>query len=107
MAADLTTTNILLGIMAGVSVLQGLVVVALLLAVVLLCRGVLQTVRRLEQHQLTPALARVNAILDDVQGVTSTVRAEAGRMDRFAEWIVERLGGRHAAAGERSTNKVM
>jgi hypothetical protein len=105
MAADLTTTNILLGILAGVSVLQGLVVVVLLFAVVLLCRGVLQ---RLKQHQLTPALARVNAILDDVQGVTSTVRAEAGRMDRFAEWIVALLGRRtHTAGGERSTSKVV
>jgi hypothetical protein len=108
MALDLTTTNVLLGIMAAVSVLEGVVVVALLLAGVLLCRGVLQAVHRLEEKQLAPAMTRVNAILEDVQGVTSTVRAEAGRMDRFAEWIVERLSHRrHAAAAGRSTNRVM
>ena len=91
MAVDLTTTNTLLAIMAGVSVLLGAVVVAVLVAVMLLCRGALQAVRRLENQQLTPAMARVNAILEDVHGMTSTVRTETGRLDRLAEWIVERL----------------
>ena len=107
MAVDLTTTNTLLAIMAGVSVLVGAAVVAGLMAVVLLCRGVLQAVRRLENQQLTPAMARVNAILDDVHSVTSGVKAETGRLDRLAEWIVERLRAtRRAAAANRST-KVM
>jgi hypothetical protein len=104
MVPDLTTTNILLGIIAGVSVLAGAVVVTLLVNGVLLCRGVLQAVHRLEEQQLTPALTRVNAILDDVHAVTSTVRAETGRMDRIAQWIAERFShSRHAAAGGRST----
>lgn len=91
MAVDLTTTNTFLAIMAGVSVLLGAVVVAVLVAVMLLCRGVLQAVRRLENQQLTPEMARVNAILEDVHGMTSTVRTETGRLDRLAEWIVETL----------------
>jgi len=100
MVPDLTTTNILLGIIAGVGVLEGAVVVTLLVNGVLLCRGVLQAVHRLEEQQLTPALTRVNAILDDVHAVTSTVRAETGRMDRIAQWIAERFShSRHAAAG--------
>jgi uncharacterized membrane protein HdeD (DUF308 family) len=106
-AVDLTTTNTLLAIMAGVSVLVGAGVVAVSIAVVLLCRGVLQAVRRLEHQQLTPAMARVNAILDDVHGVTSAVKAETGRLDRLAEWMVDRLRPtRRASAAKRST-KVM
>ena len=104
MAVDLTTTNTLLAIMAGVSVLLGAVVVAVLVAVMLLCRGVLQAVRRLENQQLTPAMARVNAILEDVHGMTSTVRTETGRLDRLAEWIVERLHPTPRAAAATPTD---
>jgi hypothetical protein len=40
---------------------------------------------------VAPAAARVNAILDDVKGVTSTVREETGRLDRLLEWIVDAI----------------
>jgi hypothetical protein len=103
MAVDLTTTNTLLANMAGVSVLVGAGVVAVVIAVMLLCRGVLQAVRRLENQQLTLAMARVNAILDDVRSVPSAVKAETGRLDRLAEWMVDRLRpARPAAAAKRS-----
>lgn len=107
MAVDLTTTNTLLAIMAGVSVLVGAAVVAVVIAVLLLCRGVLQAVRRLENQQLTPLWRASTPVWDDVHNVTSAVKAETGRLDRLAEWVVERLRPtRRAAAATRST-KVM
>ena len=87
MAPDLTTTNVLLGIMAAVSLLEGLAVLGAMLAGLLVYRRVMQVVTSIEERQIAPAAARVNAILDDVKGVTSTIRAESrppgtgGRLD--------------------------
>jgi hypothetical protein len=41
----------------------------------------------IEERQVAPTAARVNAILDDIKDVTSTMKDEAGR----AEWIVSSL----------------
>ena len=38
-------------------------------------------VKRLDAEQVTPALGKVNAILDDVKGVSGTVKDGAGRFD--------------------------
>ena len=62
MAPDLTTTNVLLGIMAAVSLLEGLAVLGALLAGVLVYRRVMQVVNSIEERQVAPAVARVNAI---------------------------------------------
>ncbi len=80
MSSDLGTTNLLLGIMAFVSVLQGLVVVAAGLTAFLLYRKVMRVVAAIEERQITPAAARVNAILDDVKAMTSSIREEYGRI---------------------------
>jgi hypothetical protein len=37
--------------------------------------------KRLDAEQVTPALGKVNAILDDVKGVSGTVKDGAGRFD--------------------------
>ena len=81
MASDLTTTNVLLGIMAAVSVLHALAVIGLFLAGFLVYRRVMQMVGGIEERQVAPAAARVNAILDDVKGVTSTVRERTSHID--------------------------
>lgn len=81
METQLATTNWLLGVMAIVAVLQGLIVVALGVAGLVAIRGVSQAVKRLDAEQVTPALGNVNAILDDVKGVSGTVKDGAGRFD--------------------------
>jgi len=70
---DLGTTNILLGIMAAVSVLEGLLIIGMGLGGFLLYRKVMELVNGLEQRQVAPAMARVNAILDDVKVVSTRV----------------------------------
>lgn len=87
MGANLATTNVLLGIMAAVSVLEALAVVGIFLGAFLLYRRLLRVIREIEARQVAPVAARVTAILDDIKDVTSTVKEEAGRF----EWIVSRV----------------
>jgi hypothetical protein len=107
MAPDLTTTNVLLGIMAAVSVLEALAVVGVFLAAFLVYRRVMQVVGSIEERQVAPAVARVNAILDDVKGVTSTVRQETGRIDRLLDWVLDAIGRRRHRASQDPSPQVM
>jgi hypothetical protein len=77
MQPDLQTTNLLLAVMAAVSVLEALAVIGLFVAGFLLYRRVLNVIGGIEDRQVAPAAARINAILDDVRGLTSTVKKDA------------------------------
>lgn len=81
METQLATTNWLLGVMAVAAILEALIVVALGVAALMAIRGLSQAVKRLDAEQVTPALGKVNAILDDVKGVSGTVKDGAGRFD--------------------------
>ena len=107
MAPDLTTTNVLLGVMAAVSLLEAMAVVGVLLGGFLMYRRVVQVVESIEERQLAPAVARVNAILDDVKSVTSTVRQESGRIDRLIDWILDGITRRRHHQGEEPPSSVM
>lgn len=86
MAPDLTTTNALLGIMAAVSLLEALALIALLGGGLLLYRRVTRLIAGIEERQVAPVAARVNAILDDVKGVTTVVRNAAESADGSVRW---------------------
>lgn len=81
MATDLSTTNILLGILAAVSLLEAVAVLGVFAAGFLIFRRLMQVIDAIEERQVAPAVARLNAILDDVKGVTSTVKDEAAWAD--------------------------
>jgi hypothetical protein len=91
MTPDLGTTNVFLGIIAVVSLLEALAVFGLFLAGFLLYRRLMQVIDGIEARHVAPAAARVNSILDDVKGVTSTVRTEAGRVDQVVQWLIDVL----------------
>jgi hypothetical protein len=74
---DLTTTNVLLGIMAAVSLLEAAAVIALLGGGFLVYRRLTQLIAGIEQRQITPVVARVNGILDDVKSVSGLARDAA------------------------------
>jgi hypothetical protein len=82
MATDLTTTNLFLGIMAVVSLLEALAVLGVFAAAFMVFRRLLHVINAIEERQVAPAVARLNAILDDVKGVTATVKDETERVDR-------------------------
>lgn len=91
MAAELGTTNLLLGIMAAVSVLEALAMIGLAIAGFMVYRRVMELVNGLETRQIAPAMGRVNAILDDVKIVTAKVKEETERVDHAIHRTIDRV----------------
>ena len=91
MAGELGTTNLLLGIMAAVSLLEALAIVGMGVGGFLVYRRVMALIDGLETRQVAPAMARVNAILDDVKGVTATVKEETSRVDHAIRSTIDRV----------------
>lgn len=91
MEGNLATTNLLLGIMAVVSVLEALLLIGVGVAGWMVYRRVMDLVNGLEQRQIVPLMARVNAILDDVKGVTTKVKEETERVDHAIHTTIDRI----------------
>jgi hypothetical protein len=108
MSAELGTTNLLLGIMAAVSVLEALVIIGMGIAAFMAYRKVMEVVERgmvladgIEARQVAPAMMRVNAILDDVKDVTAKVKEETERVDHAIHTTIDRIDD---TAGRVRTN---
>jgi hypothetical protein len=91
MEGNLGTTNIMLGIIAAVSVLEALLVIGLGIAGFLAYRRVMTVVDGLEANHIAPAMARVNLILDDVKGVSARVKEETDRVDYAIRATMDRV----------------
>jgi hypothetical protein len=101
MTGNLGTTNIILGIIAAVSVLEALLVIGVGVAGYLIYRRVMDLVNGIEERQVAPAMARVNAILDDVKVVSAKVKDEAERVDQAIRTTMDRVDD---TAGRVRTN---
>jgi len=95
MMTDLTTTNVFLGIIAAVSLLQVLGFLAIVAGVLLIYRRVLRVVAGVEERQVAPAMGRVNAILDNVKDVTTKIKNRTGRIDALIEYALASFPFRH------------
>jgi hypothetical protein len=91
MSGELGTTNLLLGIMAAVSVLEALVLIGTAVAGYMIFGKIRALIDGLEARQVAPAMARVNAILDDVKGVTAKVKEETEWVDSAIHQTVNRI----------------
>jgi len=91
MSGELGTTNLLLGIMAAVSVLEALAIIGIGVAGFTVYKKVMDLVAGLETRQVAPAMIRVNAILDDVRDVTAKVRQETERVDQAIHTTIGRI----------------
>jgi hypothetical protein len=98
MSGELGTTNLLLGIMAAVSVLEAVLIVGIGIAGFMVYKRVsaladrgMVLVEGLEARQVAPAMMRVNAILDDVKDVTSKVKEETDRVDQAIHSTIDRI----------------
>jgi hypothetical protein len=91
MEANLGTTNLLLGIMAAVSVLEALLLIGLGVGGFIVYRRVMDLVDVLEAKHVAPAMGRVNAILDDVKSVTERVKEETERVDHAIRTTMDRV----------------
>ena len=91
MEGNLDTTNLLLGIMAAVSVLEGLVLIGLAVGAWIAYRRVTTLMTRLEERQIAPAMVRVNGILDEVKVVANHVRADTERVEEAIRQTMGRV----------------
>jgi hypothetical protein len=97
-AGNLDTTNLLLGIMAAVSVLEGLLLIGAGIMGYRLYTQVMRTVREIEERQVAPLVARLNAlmtrvdsILIDVKDVTARVTTRTERVDAAIRHTMDRV----------------
>jgi hypothetical protein len=88
---DLSTTNVLLGIMAAVSVLQALVIIGAAIGGFIMYRRVTQLANDLETRHVEPLRERVESILGDVKTVTSRVSQETERVDQAINGTMDRI----------------
>ena len=91
MAGELGTTNLLLGIMAAVSVLEALLIIGMGIGGFVAYKKVMELVNGIEMRQVAPAMARVNAILDDVKAVSAKVKEETERVDHAIHSTMDRI----------------
>jgi hypothetical protein len=91
MSGEPGTTNLLLGILAAVSVLEALVMIGMGVAGFMAYRKVMVLVDGIERRHVAPAMARVNAILDDVKTVTAKVKEETERVDHAIHTTMDRI----------------
>jgi len=85
---SLDTTNLLLGILAVVSVLEAVLLVVIGVMVWRLYAHARRTIQEIEQRQIAPLVVRVNAVMTrvddvlvDVKGITSRLAQQAERLD--------------------------
>jgi hypothetical protein len=88
---DLHTTNVLLGIMAAVSVLEALLLIGAGVGGFIAYRKVMQVVADLEQRQVAPLRHKVDAILADVQAITARVSQQTERVDHAITGTFDRV----------------
>lgn len=88
---NLDTTNLLLGIMAAVSVLEALLLIGMGIGGFLMYRKVMGLVTDLEARQIAPIREKVDAILVDVKTVTARVSQQTERVDHAISGTIHRV----------------
>jgi pyrimidine operon attenuation protein/uracil phosphoribosyltransferase len=88
---DLYPTNVALIVMAVVSVLEALVLIGIAVGGFMVYRRVMQLVSDLEERQIAPVRAKVDAILGDVKTLTARVSEEAERVDHAIHGTINRV----------------
>ena len=116
-AGNLDTTNLLLGIMAAVSVLEALLLIGVGIMGYRLYSQAMQTVREIEARQIAPLVARANtlmtrvdAILADVKDVTGRVSDRTERVDSAIRTTMNRVdetAGRMRSTVASRVNRVL
>lgn len=116
-AGNLDTTNLLLGIMAAVSVLEALLLIGVGVMAYRLYARTLRAVREVEERRIAPLVAqvstlliKVDGILADVKDVTSKVTQQTERVDSAIRHTMDRVdetAGRVRESVAQRLNRVM
>ncbi len=88
---NLGTTNVLLGIMAGLSVMEALVLIGICIGGFRIYRRVMQAVGDLETRQIAPLREKAEHILADVKTVTARVSQQTERVDHAISGTIHRV----------------
>jgi len=86
-AGNLDTTNLLLGIMAAVSVLEALVLIGVGFMAYRLYTHAMQAIREIEARQVAPLVVRVNALMDRMDGILGDVKEVTTRVSDRTERV--------------------
>ena len=86
-AGNLDTTNLLLGIMAGVSVLEAVVLIGVGVMAYRLYMHAMRTMREVETRQIAPLVARVNTLMTRVDGILVDVKDVTSRVSDRTERV--------------------
>jgi methyl-accepting chemotaxis protein len=87
----LDTTNVLLGIMAAVSVLEALLLIGIGVGAFVIYRRTMRLVEDLELRQIAPIREKLDDILSDVKTVTARVNQQAERFDHAVSGTIHRV----------------
>lgn len=88
---DLHTTNVLLGIMAGVSLFEALLLIGAGIGGFMVYRRVMTLIADLEARQIAPLREKVDAILVDVKAITARVSQQTERVDHAITGTIDRV----------------
>jgi hypothetical protein len=88
---NLDTTNLLLGIMAGVSVLEALLLIGIGIGGFMIYRRMMKLVEDVETRQIAPLREKADAILADVKTVTARVTQQTERVDHAISGTIHRV----------------
>jgi hypothetical protein len=91
MSGSPETTNLLLAIMATVSVLEGLLIIGFGIAAWKAYSRVTGLIEGLEERHVAPAMIKVNHILDEARVVTTHFREETERVQRGIQHTIDRV----------------
>ena len=84
---QLSTTNLFLGIMAAVSLLQALVLIGLAFVGYRLYSRAMQTMSAIEERHIAPLTARVQTLMTTVDGILTDVKGVTNRVTRRTERV--------------------
>ena len=110
MESQLTTTNLFLGIIALTNALEAIGFVGLCVFALVVLRRAAQRVEQLDAQHITPALGKVNAILDDAKCVSSRIHDGAGHVEsvaRAAVNMVQAIYDKRSAGGASKPDHLM
>jgi hypothetical protein len=93
MDGNLATTNVLLLIMAISLGIETLLLIGACIAGWMAYSRMMRLVDTIEERHIVPLAERVDLILDDLRGVTATVKDETARMDRAIHATAARVEG--------------
>jgi len=93
MDGSLETTNILLGVMAAVSAIEGLLLIGLCIAGWKLYRTVTTLASTVEERHIAPTLARVHVMVDEISQVARRMRDETDQVERAVRHTIDRVDG--------------